>query len=113
MACVEGGAAPAATPTVEFHPEMVPSMVEKRKAAGAPGAKRKSVGLALAIVPVENTVDPGCARCRSVVDELIACRLIRSLLEARSLETSKIAWTTLAWRLHILRLRQALYANQF
>jgi hypothetical protein len=34
-------------------------------------------------------------------------------LEAKSLETSKIAWTTLAWCLHILRLRQALYANQF
>jgi hypothetical protein len=31
---------------------MVPSMVEKRKAAGAPGARRKSVGLALAMVPV-------------------------------------------------------------
>ena len=27
-------------------------MVEKRKSAGAPGARRKSVGLALAMVPV-------------------------------------------------------------
>ncbi len=34
-------------------------------------------------------------------------------LEVKSLETSKIAWTTLAWRLHFLSLRQALYANQF
>jgi hypothetical protein len=52
MAFVEGGLLPGATATVGFYPEMVPSMVEKRKAAGAPGASRKSVGLALAIVPV-------------------------------------------------------------
>jgi hypothetical protein len=52
MACVDGAAAPLAIPTVGFHPEMVPSMVEKRKSAGAPAARRKSVELPLAMVPV-------------------------------------------------------------
>jgi hypothetical protein len=46
------GAPPAATPTFGFQPEIVPSMVEKRKRAAAPGARTKSVGLELAIVPV-------------------------------------------------------------
>jgi hypothetical protein len=53
-------------------------------------------------------------RCTMLdVGELVACSLIRSLLEATSLETSKIAWMILAWQLHTLRLCQALYANQF
>src|SRR6266403_292978 len=51
-ACVEGGAAPCATATVGFHPAIVPSIVEKRNAAGLPGASKKSVGLLFAMVPV-------------------------------------------------------------
>src|SRR4030088_1490320 len=51
-ACVDGGAAPCATATFGFHPAIVPSMVEKRNTAGAPGASRKSVLLPLAMVPV-------------------------------------------------------------
>src|SRR6478672_7306489 len=50
--CREGGLAPVATPTVGFHPEIVPSMVANRKAAGFPGASRKSVALWLEMVPV-------------------------------------------------------------
>jgi len=44
-ACVEGGALPCATPTLAFQPTIVPSSVEKRNVAGAPGASRKSVVL--------------------------------------------------------------------
>src|SRR5258708_12351219 len=55
-ACVDGGAAPCATATFGFHPAIVPSMVEKRNTAGAPGASRKSVLLPLAMVPVGVTV---------------------------------------------------------
>src|ERR1700691_1782422 len=51
-AFVEAAAPPLAIPMVGLHPEMVPSMVEKRKSAGAPAARRKSVGLPLAMVPV-------------------------------------------------------------
>jgi hypothetical protein len=51
-ASLDGGAPPGATPTVGFHPDIVPSIVEKRKSAGAPGASRKSVGLLLAMVRV-------------------------------------------------------------
>jgi hypothetical protein len=51
--CVEEpGAPPAAIPIFGFHPKMLPSRVDKRKAAGAPGARTKSVGLEFAIVPV-------------------------------------------------------------
>ena len=43
-ACVDPLVAPLVTPTVGFHPEMVPSMVEKRKSAGAPAAQEEIRG---------------------------------------------------------------------
>ena len=52
IACVEGGVPPGATPTVAFHPAIVPSIVENRNVAALPGASKKSVVLPLKMVPV-------------------------------------------------------------
>jgi len=51
VASLEGGTLPGATPTVGFHAEMVPSIVEKRTAAGVPGASRNLLA-AVSMVPV-------------------------------------------------------------
>src|SRR6266446_2308600 len=62
-ALTEGGLAPAATLAPGFHPEMVPSSVEKTKRAGkfagVPLFKRKSVGLPLKTTPVGADWVPG------------------------------------------------------
>lgn len=51
-ALVDSAVPPGLIPTHGFHAEMVPSRVQKRNTAALPGARKKPVGLALAIMPV-------------------------------------------------------------
>src|SRR5882762_10863502 len=74
-ALTEGGLAPAAMLAPGFHPEIVPSSVEKMKRAGRPAGvplfKRKSVPLPLKTIPVGADWVPGAKPGGGTITKLL------------------------------------------